>query len=116
MSTGYWWNGYSYERTSRDARRGPASGGSGGRDPATWRDLRFTAIAPVTVGVVAAIPPAGVVGGGPRVSASRASGLVGVSAWSWPIAGAPYAWRTVEPVAVRFLRPSPAMALADRVR
>ena len=20
MSTGYWWNGYSYERTSRDAR------------------------------------------------------------------------------------------------
>ena len=31
------------------------------------------------------------------------------------VASAPYAWRPVEPVAVRFLRASPAMALADRV-
>ncbi len=31
------------------------------------------------------------------------------------IASAPYAWRAVEPITVRFLRPSPAMVLAERV-
>src|SRR5262249_9285457 len=30
-------------------------------------------------------------------------------------ASAPYAWRSAEPVAVRFLGPSPAMVLAERV-
>ncbi|MEU8995211.1 sensor histidine kinase [Streptomyces caniferus] len=115
MSTGYWWNGFGYERTSRDAlldqkwrlRR---------RDPANWRDLRFTALAPVTAGVVAALPPAGaaaaVLGLGHPGLAARGTGALGLAV---ALATAPYAWRCAEPVAVRFLRASAAMALAERV-
>jgi signal transduction histidine kinase len=115
MSTGYWWNGFSYSRTSRDARQ-EQRWRIRWSDPATWRDLRFTGIAPITVGVVAAIPPAGVAAAvlgfaQPGLSA-RVVGVLGVVV---AVAGAPYAWRSVEPVTVRFLRASPAMVLADRV-
>ncbi|MEU4232493.1 histidine kinase [Nonomuraea sp. NPDC026600] len=115
MSTGYWWNGYSYERTSRDARL-DQRWRTRWRDPALRRDLRFTAIAPVTAGVVAAVPPAGaaaaIFGLFQPSPAMRVAGVLGAVV---AVAGAPYAWRAVEPVAVRFLRPSPAMTLADRV-
>ncbi|MFF1379311.1 sensor histidine kinase [Streptomyces sp. NPDC058308] len=115
MSTGYWWNGFSYERTRRDALL-DQKWRLRWRDPANWRDLRFTAIAPFTAGVVASLPPAGVavavLGLGRTESAARAIGALGLVV---AFASAPYAWRCVEPVAVRFLRPSPAMALADRV-
>ncbi|TJZ57362.1 sensor histidine kinase [Streptomyces piniterrae] len=115
LSTGYWWNGFSYERSSRDARMD-----QGWRirwsDPANWRDLRFTAIAPITVGVIAAVPPAGLAGAVIGLSQpalpARALGLLGLVV---AVAGAPYAWRSVEPVTARFLRASPAMVLADRV-
>lgn len=116
MSTGYWWNGFSYERTSRDAlldQRWRVRW----RDPANWRDLRFTAIAPLTAGVVAALPPAGVAAvvlglGRPEPVARVVVGTLGLVL---AVASAPYAWRPLRPVAVRFLRPSPAMELADRV-
>ncbi|MER6144282.1 sensor histidine kinase [Streptomyces sparsogenes] len=113
MSTGYWWNGFSYSRTSEDARREQRLR-LWWSDPATWRDLRFTAIVPITIGVIAAIPPAGAVAAvlgfsQPGSARAGAAGLVVA------IATAPYAWRSVEPVAVRLLRPSSAMALADRV-
>jgi len=115
MSTGYWWNGFSYERTSRDARRDQRMRARW-KDPATWRDLRFVAIVPVTVGVVAAVPPAGVVVAvAGLVQPSLAMRVVGVLGLVVAVATAPYAWRVVEPVAVRFLRPSPSMTLADRV-
>ncbi|MDT0549226.1 MULTISPECIES: sensor histidine kinase [Streptomyces] len=120
MSTGYWWNGFGYERTKRDAlldQRWRVRW----KDPANWRDLRFTAIAPLTAGLVASLPPAGVaaavlglgsLGQGESGPAGRVVGALGLVV---ALAGAPYAWRPVEPVAVRFLGPSPAMALADRV-
>ncbi|MFJ6217259.1 sensor histidine kinase [Streptomyces sp. NPDC092296] len=115
LSTGYWWNGFGYERTSRDAlldQRWRVRWG----DPATWRDLRFTLILPLTVGVVASLPPAGVaaavLGFGQSGTAAH---LVRVLGLVVALAGAPYAWRPVQPVAVRFLRASPAMVLADRV-
>ncbi|MFE6164368.1 sensor histidine kinase [Streptomyces sp. NPDC056486] len=115
MSTGYWWNGFSYERTRRDALM-DQRWRIRWNDPANWRDLRFTAIAPLTAGVIAAIPPAGVaaavVGFGQPALAARLVGALGLVVG---VAGAPYAWRSVEPVAARFLRASPAMALADRV-
>lgn len=115
MSTGYWWNGYSYERTSRDARLDQLWR-TRWRDPAVWRDLRFTAIAPITVGVVAAVPPAGAAAAVFGLfQPSPAMRVVGVLGAVVAVAGAPYAWRAVEPVAVRFLRPSPAMALVERV-
>jgi signal transduction histidine kinase len=115
LSTGYWWNGFSYERTSRGARRDQQMRARW-KDPATWRDLRFVAIVPVTVGVLAAVPPAGVVlAVAGLVQPSLAMRVVGVLDLVVAVATAPYAWRAVEPVAVRFLRPSPAMVLADRV-
>ncbi|MGK5627075.1 sensor histidine kinase [Streptomyces sp. URMC 123] len=115
MSTGYWWNGFSYERTRRDALL-DQKWRLRWEDPATWRDLRFTAIVPLTAGVVAALPPTGVaaavLGLGRPGLAARLVGALGLIV---AVASAPYAWRLVEPVAVRFLRPSPAMALVDRV-
>lgn len=115
LSTGYWWNGFSYERSRRDALM-DQKWRIRWSDPATWRDLRFTVIAPFTAGLVAVLPPAGAAlavlglsGAGP------AQRLAGVLALLLAVGSAPYAWRPVEPVAFRFLRPSPAMALADRV-
>ncbi|WP_439378819.1 sensor histidine kinase [Amycolatopsis lexingtonensis] len=113
LSTGFWWNGYSYERTSRDARR-DQRWRTRWRDPAVWRDLRFTAIAPLTIGVAAAVPPAGVATAVLGLTRS-VSPILGVLGLAVAVAAAPYAWRFLEPVTVRFLRPTPAMALADRV-
>ncbi|MET9339322.1 sensor histidine kinase [Nonomuraea sp. NPDC003804] len=115
MSTGYWWNGYSYERTSRDARM-DQQWRTRWRDPATWRDLRFTAIAPVTVGLICAIPPAGLAAAILGLSQPAFfARLIGVLGLAVAIGGASYAWRSAEPVAVRFLGPSPAMTMAERV-
>ncbi|MEV6158006.1 sensor histidine kinase [Nonomuraea sp. NPDC052129] len=115
MATGHWWNGYSYERTSRDARM-DLQWRTRWRDPAVWRDLRFTAIVPMTAGVICAIPPAGVAAAVHGLSQPALSArLVGVLGLAVAIGAAPYAWRSVEPVAVRFLRASPETALADRV-
>ncbi|MEU2836820.1 histidine kinase [Streptomyces sp. NPDC007076] len=115
MSTGYWWNGFGYERTSRDALM-DQRWRIRWKDPANWRDLRFTAVAPFTAGVVASLPPAGlavaVLGLGEPGPVARAAGVLGLVV---AVGGAPYAWRAVEPVAVRFLRASPAMVLAERV-
>ncbi|MFF9852405.1 sensor histidine kinase [Streptomyces litmocidini] len=119
MSTGYWWNGFGYERTRRDALMDQRRR-LWWNDPANRRDLRFTAIVPFTAGLVALLPPAGaaaavlvlVPGHGPSGSLARLCGLLGPVV---AVALAPYAWRTIEPVAVRFLRPSAAMALAGRV-
>ncbi|WP_329180962.1 histidine kinase [Streptomyces decoyicus] len=115
LSTGYWWNGFSYERTRRDALV-DQQWRVRWKDAANWRDLRFTAIVPLTAGAVACLPPAGMaaafLGLGQPGPAAR---LVGAFGLVVAIACAPYAWRCVGPVAVRFLRPSPAMALADQV-
>ncbi|GHH75223.1 histidine kinase [Streptomyces sulfonofaciens] len=115
LSTGFWWNGFGYERTRRDALL-DQKWRLRWRDPANWRDLRFTGIVPFTAGLVASLPPAGaaaaVLGLGRPGPAAHLVGALGLVV---AVAGAPYAWRLVEPVAVRFLRPSPAMVLADRV-
>ncbi|MFI6505752.1 sensor histidine kinase [Nonomuraea typhae] len=115
MSTGFWWNGFTYERTSRDALM-DQRWRIRWRDPATWRDLRFTLIAPFTAGLTAAVPPvaaaAAVLG---LAQPSPAARVIGALAAITAVATAPYGWRSAEPVAVRFLRPSPAMTLAERV-
>ncbi|MFJ2766311.1 sensor histidine kinase [Streptomyces sp. NPDC087300] len=115
MSTGYWWNGFSYEKTSRDARL-DQRWRLRWNDPANWRDLRFTAVAPFAAGLLAAVPPAGLAAATFGLAQpSLPARLFGVAALAVGIGSAPYAWRCVEPVAVRFLRPSPAMELAERV-
>jgi signal transduction histidine kinase len=115
LSTGYWWNGFSYSRTSERARE-EQQWRLRFTDPATWRDLRFTVVAPFTIGVVAAVPPAGivlaVVG---LVQQSVVLRVLGVAGAIVAVATAPFAWRIAEPVAVRLLRPTPAMVLAERV-
>ncbi|RKT12057.1 histidine kinase [Streptomyces sp. 1114.5] len=115
MSTGYWWNGHSYERTRRDAELDQAWRTRWG-DPATWRDLRFAVLVPFTAGLVAAVPPAALAAAvlvlaGPEPVARLLGALAAIAA----VACAPYAWRLLEPVAVRFLGPSRAMLLAERV-
>ncbi|MFF4623799.1 hypothetical protein [Nonomuraea jabiensis] len=112
LSTGFWWNGFSYERTKRDALM-DQRWRTRWRDPAFWRDLRFTAIAPLTAGVIAAVPPAGAATA--VLGFSRSAFLVGVLGLVVAVATAPYAWRPVVPMARRFLRPTPAMTLAERV-
>ncbi|MEU5951442.1 sensor histidine kinase [Streptomyces sp. NPDC047525] len=115
MSTGFWWNGFSYERTRRDALM-DQRWRIWWSDPAVRRDLRFTGIAPLTAGVIAAVPPAGVAAAAGGFSQpSLSAHLVGGFGLLAAIASAPYAWRAVEPVAARFLRASPAMVLAARV-
>ncbi|MFJ3142607.1 sensor histidine kinase [Streptomyces halstedii] len=115
LSTGHWWNGYAYERTRRDALL-DQKWRIRWRDPANRRDLRFTVIAPFTAGLIAAVPPAGlavaVLGSGRSSPAASAAGVLGLVV---AVATAPYAWRHAGPVAARLLRPSPGMALADRV-
>jgi len=115
MSTGYWWNGFSYASTCRQARQ-EQEWRIRRSDPATWRDLRFTLIAPITVGLTSSIPPAGVVAAVLGFSqAAPSARLIGVLSLTGALASSPYAWRSVEPVATRFLRGSSTMALADRV-
>ncbi|MER7750761.1 histidine kinase [Kitasatospora sp. NPDC097643] len=113
MSTGYWWNGYGYERTGRDARM-DQKWRLWWSDPATWRDLRFTVIAGVTVGPVSAIPLAGLVVAAVELFQPTPA-ILGAPGLLIALAAAPYAWRIVEPVSGRFLRASRAMALVDRV-
>ncbi|MBM9434995.1 sensor histidine kinase [Actinacidiphila bryophytorum] len=115
LSTGYWWNGFGYERSRRDALM-DQQWRLRVTDPANRRDVRFAAIVPFAAGLPACVPPAGValaaLGLSRQDTAWRVAGALGLLV---AVAAAPYAWRCVVPAAVRFLRPSPAMALADRV-
>ncbi|MFI6833978.1 histidine kinase [Kribbella sp. NPDC050241] len=112
LSTGFWWNGHSYEKTRRDAEKDLRLRVRW-TDPANWRDLRCLAILAVTAGLTAAVPPAGIVAAVLGFTQSRP--VLGVAGLVVAVASAPYAWRPFAPIAVRFLRPTPSMALANRV-
>ncbi|MGR6923616.1 sensor histidine kinase [[Actinomadura] parvosata] len=122
LSTGYWWNGFSYERTRRDALM-DQSRHLRWKDPANWRDLRFTAIVPFTAGLAAAVPPAAAAAAvlallPPSLTILALlppSPAVAVVCAVVAVTTAPYAWRPAVPITVRFLRPTPAMTLAGRV-
>ncbi|MCP2336760.1 sensor histidine kinase [Actinomadura rupiterrae] len=111
MSTGYWWNGYSYSRSNKEAAEDQRLRILW-HDPATWRDLRFVPIAALA-GLVAAVPFAGFVTA--VVGFGVVSPLLGVAGLVVAVGSAPYAWRATPPLTVRFLRPSRAMLLAGRV-
>ncbi|MEV0804612.1 histidine kinase [Kribbella sp. NPDC050281] len=112
LSTGFWWNGHSYEKTRRDAEKDLRLRVRW-TDPANWRDLRCLAIVAVTAGLTAAVPPAGIVAA--VLGFTQSMPVVGVAGVVVAVASAPYAWRPFEPIAVRLLRPTPSMALANRV-
>ncbi|ONI74329.1 two-component sensor histidine kinase [Kribbella sp. ALI-6-A] len=111
LSTGYWWNGYTYASSAKQARQ-EQEWRHKLRDPATWRDLRFAEIVALTAGLASLVPLAGIaVAVAGFATSSYVVGGLGLLA---AIGTAPYAWRLLEPVAVRFLRPPPP-SLADRV-
>jgi signal transduction histidine kinase len=104
MSTGFWWNGYEYYKTEREARwqarmqHGPA-------DPQHRRDCLWVAIAAGTVFPVTALPFIAIAFG---TLLTLSAGLLawGVALIVVGLAGAPFAWRVLGPVAAAFLGPS----------
>ncbi|MGH9054329.1 MAG: histidine kinase [Acidimicrobiales bacterium] len=105
----WWWNGYGYHRSEREARRDAWVRSrhllDGGRDSQVRRDAFWMIVAGVTVLPVAALPVAAVVGG---AYAAGGEGLLG-----WGVAlivagviGAPFAWRILGPIAPRLLGPA----------
>ncbi|MGC4938209.1 histidine kinase [Kribbella sp. DT2] len=112
LSTGFWWNGYTYAKSAKQARE-EQEWRHKLRDPATWRDLRFVEIVALTAGVAALVPLAGIALA--ALGFATSSYVAGVAGLLVGIGTAPYGWRLLAPVAVRFLRPPAATTLADRV-
>ncbi|WP_051791892.1 sensor histidine kinase [Amycolatopsis jejuensis] len=112
MATGYWWNGYDYQRSRwlsgcRQWVRQRT------RDPASLRDMLWMLIAPLTVGVAAALPLALIAGGiGSAVPLSSVGAVVAAGAG---VALLPVCWRPAEPMARRFLGPSVVELLTTRI-
>jgi signal transduction histidine kinase len=114
MATGYWWNGYEYHRSEREARR-RAQVVSRTRDPQSRRDALWFLVAAVTVLPAAALPLLGLAGG---AYVTLMPGLAGYGA-AIIIASlviAPFAWRPLGPVASRFLGPGPRSRLGRRIQ
>nr|WP_246213639.1 histidine kinase [Kitasatospora viridis] len=114
MATGYWWNGRKYTRTSKEAREDQELR-LRWSDPANWRDLRFVLLAPLTVGLLAAVPPAGLAAVALGIALAPPAGAVlGVLGGLAAVAASPYAWRAAEPLAVRLLAaPTGAATVAE---
>ncbi|HEX6344959.1 sensor histidine kinase [Umezawaea sp.] len=111
MATGYWWNGYDYQRLrwfslcQRWILRRT-------RDPAAWRDVLWLLVAPVTVGVASAIPPALIAVGVAGLAPHPVTSVVAVGVGT---ALLPRSWRSLGPVARRVLGPSTVELLSTRV-
>ncbi|MEU4194907.1 histidine kinase [Kribbella sp. NPDC026611] len=106
LSTGYWWNGYSYEKTRRDAEKDLRMRVRW-TDPANWRDLRFVVILTLTAGLAWAVPILAV------VAFTQSAPVLGSICLVLTLAGAPFAWRLLPPIALRFLRPSAATRVEE---
>lgn len=117
MATGFWWNGYDYQRlrvVSVCVRwiRARVS------DPASWRDMLWMLIAPCTVGLASAVPvvliAAGILGwAAPTVLPVPL--LVAALVLVVGVALLPVGWRSVGPLARRLLGPSALARLTTRV-
>lgn len=123
MATGYWWNGYDYQRL-RSVSVIQRWVQARVQDPASWRDMVWILVAPLTVGVAAALPVALVAAGAVGVSAPTSLRLPGPGTFQAPLALSsialgvlllPVGWRAVVPVARRLLGPSPLARLTTRV-
>ncbi|WP_286346059.1 sensor histidine kinase [Frondihabitans sucicola] len=116
LTTGYWWNGYGYQR-----RRWQAAYQrwlrTRVRDPAAWRDMLWIVVAPLSVGIAAALPLALIAFG--ALAALRlgvvSTPFLAVLSIVVGVALLPAGWRLVEPVAVRLLGPSLVELLSTRV-
>ena len=101
MATGYWWNGYEYFPSEREARW-QARLQHRGHDPQYRRDAVWVSVATVVLLPVAAVPIA--------LLGATIFFMVGPSLPWWAVAAAaislgsaPFAWRTFRPLASRFL-------------
>jgi signal transduction histidine kinase len=103
LSTGYWWNGYSYERSRRDAlldqrwRRIT--------EPAYWREVRWALLAGFVISPVCSMPLAALVGAGLAIAHPSPPGIVlGALLLTTSAVTAPLTWRAVAPLAQRWLQ------------
>ncbi|MFC4243199.1 sensor histidine kinase [Gryllotalpicola reticulitermitis] len=122
MATGYWWNGYDYQRL-RSVSVIQRWLQTRLREPAFWREASWLVVSPLTVGALAAIPLACIgaaiitlatPGATPLRSAAPARGLAAAAI----VLGAlllPLCWRPTAPLARRLLGPSPSSRLTARV-
>ena len=104
MSTGFWWNGYEYHRTEKDARQQARMEQHSPRDPQYRRDTRWLAVSAMTVLPSAALPLAGLAYG---IDLTLSPGRLawGVALIAASLVVAPFAWRVFGPVAAAFLGP-----------
>jgi signal transduction histidine kinase len=105
VSTGYWWNGYSYERSRRDAefdlrwRRVT--------EPAFWREVRWVLVAGLVIGPLCSAPLVALFGAGLAFThPSLAAIVLGLVLLVAAAGAAPLTWRAVEPLARRWLQAS----------
>jgi signal transduction histidine kinase len=113
MATGYWWNGYEYQKSEREARR---RGWilSRAKDPQLRRNGIWFLVAAVTVLPVAALPWLGL-GAGVYLAVTPGSQGYAVAVLIASLAAGPFAWRVLGPVGRRFLGPPPKARLGQRV-
>ena len=115
MATGYWWNGYDYQRLRVVSSCQRWILGRT-RDPASWRDMVWMLVSPLTVGVAAAAPLALIAAGaGWLTTPDPVTATAAVLAISAGIALLPVSWRALGPVARRFLGPSAVELLSTRI-
>ena len=107
LSTGYWWNGYSYERSRSDAesdlrwRRIT--------DPAYWREVRWVLVAGLVIGPLCTVPLATLIGAGLAFTHPQlAAILVGLALVTASAVTAPLTWRVVAPLGGRWLQETQA--------
>jgi signal transduction histidine kinase len=111
MSTGFWWNGYGYQRSESAARR-QAQLMARRRDPQWSRDQRWLVVASLTVLPAAALPPLALASG---IYLAAAAGL---AAWGAglvvaSLAVAPLSWRLIGLLAPRLLGPPPSARVRE---
>jgi signal transduction histidine kinase len=105
MVTGFWWNGYAYHESEREARR-RARLDAGQHDPQLRRDALWLLAAAVTVLPAAAAPLACLAAGGYLIARPALLGY-GVVLCVAGLAAAPFGWRLLGPLGVRLLGPPP---------
>jgi signal transduction histidine kinase len=114
MSTGFWWNGYEYHQSEREARRAAWLSSRRG-DPQWGRDALWALIASVTV-LPAAAAPLAVLSGGVYMASRPGLFGWGLAMIAIGIAAAPFAWRVLGLIGPRFLGPAPHSRAEQRVK
>lgn len=113
MATGYWWDGYEYHKSEREARR-RAGMNTRFHDPQLHWDGLWSLAAGVTVLPVAALPPLAV-GAGAYLAAGPGRLGYGVALVLAGLAAAPFAWRVFGPLSGWLLGPGARTRLGRRI-